>query len=200
MAFLFPPVPGLQAQPKINFGTDATPELNKFYNGVFDFFKNSHYTTLVSDLKIAAFIVSVICGLILIFILYKMRGLVKEEFLELKGELKPPSEAGSAFDARWREIKNHANSFKESEWKFAVIEADKFVDDVLKSAGFRGETMGERLTIIKPDELLNLQYLWDAHKLRNLVAHDPNFRLTHQQVLWAIEAFESVLRELGALT
>ena len=54
--------------------------------------------------------------------------------------------------------------------------------------------------LIKPDQIMNLQYLWDAHKLRNLLVHDANFRLTHQQALFAVNAFESVLKELSALT
>ena len=98
------------------------------------------------------------------------------------------------------EIRKHVNSFVEAEWKLAVIEGDKFVDDVLKTAGFAGESMGERLMMIKPDQIINIQYLWDAHKLRNLLVHDANFRLTHQQALFAINAFESVLKELSALS
>lgn len=114
--------------------------------------------------------------------------------------LTPPPAVVTAYDNRWQEIRRHVDSFVEAEWKLAVIEADKFVDDVLKTAGFAGESMGERLMLIKPDQIINIQYLWDAHKLRNLLVHDANFRLTHQQAIFAINAFESVLKELSALT
>lgn len=164
------------------------------------YFKSPEFFNLFGTVKTVLMILSIIFGVILVIIIFKMRGLIKEEVTKLKAELIPPKEAASAHDNRWQEIKSHVNSFKESEWKFAIIEADKLVDDVLKSAGFAGESMGERLMIIKPGELLNLQYLWDAHKLRNLLVHDVNYQITHQQAIWAIEAFEGVLRELEALS
>jgi len=63
--------------------------------------------------------------------------------------------------------------------------------------GYGGESMGERLMMIKPDELMHLQDLWDAHKLRNLIVHDTSYTITQDQVLTAIHSFEKVLKELG---
>ena len=197
-------IPGLETSPQINFGTDLTPQLEKFYYAALGQLNGFDYRGLVTDIKTVAIILSVIFGAILVWIMIKMGDLYKNKLKEaIEGAvegLTPPSETVTAYDNRWQEIRRHADSFVESEWKLAVIEADKFVDDVLKTAGFAGESMGERLMLIQPDQIVNLQYLWDAHKLRNLLVHDPNFRLTHQQALFAINAFESVLKELTALT
>lgn len=193
-------IPGLPNSPKINFGTDLTPQLTDIYDKTFKYIQSFNYHGLLIDLKTIAIILSIIFGAILIWITIKMGDLYKKEVKEIIGELNPPAEAVTAYDNRWQEIRRHVDSFVEAEWKLAVIEADKFVDDVLKTAGFAGESMGERLMLIKPDQIINLQYLWDAHKLRNLLVHDANFCLTHQQALFAINAFESVLKELGALT
>ncbi len=102
--------------------------------------------------------------------------------------------------SNWDRIKKHGDSIREAEWKLAVIEADNLVDDALKSHGFSGESMGERLMIIKPDELNSLQELWDAHKLRNLLVHEAHYEIRHEQVLAALHSFEKVLRELGVIT
>lgn len=197
-------IPGLKDSPQINFGTDLSPYLAQVYDGAFKYLQGFDYRGLITDLKTIAIILSVIFGAILVWIIIKMGDLyknkVKEAIAGAVEGLTPPPEAVTAYDNRWQEIRRHVNSFVEAEWKLAVIEADKFVDDVLKTAGFAGESMGERLMMIKPDRIINLQYLWDAHKLRNLLVHDPNFRLTHQQALYAVNAFESVLKELGALT
>lgn len=99
----------------------------------------------------------------------------------------------------WEEVKKRANSHRDAEWKLAIIEGDKFVDTVLQASGFPGETMGERLMLIKPDQLGSLQDLWDAHKLRNLLVHEAGYQVRHEQVLSAINAFEKVLKELRAL-
>ncbi len=104
------------------------------------------------------------------------------------------------FNDRWQNIVIQVNSYNEPAWKLAVIEADKYVDDALKRNGFNGETMGERLMLIKPGDLINLQELWDAHKLRNLLVHDANFQLKHSQALAAVNAFEAILKELGDIT
>ena len=193
-------IPGLKDSPKINFGTDVTPQLADIYDKASNYISGYDYSGLVTDIKTVAIILSVIFGVILVWVVIKMGDLYKAKVREVVEGLTPPPEAVTAYDNRWQEIRRHVDSFVEAEWKLAVIEADKFVDDVLKTAGFAGESMGERLMLIKPDQIMNLQYLWDAHKLRNLLVHDANFCLTHQQALFAVNAFESVLKELSALT
>jgi hypothetical protein len=200
MPLEIPPIPGLENQPKIYFGIDLSPQLAQSYRFIVDYFKGPEFVNLTAYLKTISIILTLIFGAVVAVIMIKMSNLIKEEITEIKAELNPPKEAVTPYDNRWQEIKNHVNSFKESEWKLAVIEADKLVDDALKAAGFPGESMGERLMLIKPGQLLNLQYLWDAHKLRNLLVHDANYQVTHRQAIWAVEAFERVLRELGALS
>jgi len=185
---------------QINFGAGLEAQMIQAYESVLKFFKDFNYQVLTGDLKTIAILLSIIFGVMFVLVLFKMRDLITEKVVELEREAAPPAEAVTAYDNRWQEIKSHVNSFKESDWKLGVIEADKFVDDVLKTAGFSGETMGERLMLISPDQLSSLQYLWDAHKLRNLLVHDVNYQVTHRQAILAIEAFENVLKELNALT
>jgi hypothetical protein len=192
--------PLLKNKPEMHFGTDLSPQIAQLYGFIADYFKNFEFARLAAFLKMVSVILTIVLGAIIVLIMIKMSDLIKEELTELKTEINPPKEAVTPYDNRWQEIKNHVNSFKESEWKMAVIEADKLVDDALKVAGFPGESMGERLMLIKPGQLLSIQYLWDAHKLRNLLVHDANYQITHRQAIWAVEAFERVLRELGALS
>ena len=110
------------------------------------------------------------------------------------------SVAYTNYTEHWQKIKKYVESIRDSEWKLAVIEADKLVDGVLQEHSFPGETMGERLMLIKPDDLSSLQDLWDAHKLRNLLVHEMSYNLRHEQAIESIEAFEKVLRELGAIS
>ncbi len=103
------------------------------------------------------------------------------------------------YTEHWDNILRYANSIRDSEWKLAIVEADKLVDEVLQERGFPGETMGERLMLMAPNQLASLQDLWDAHKLRNLLVHEMNYQMKHEQALAATRAFERVLRELGAI-
>ncbi|HEY4506699.1 MAG TPA: hypothetical protein VJH71_00850 [Candidatus Paceibacterota bacterium] len=197
-------IPGLKNSPEVYHGADFTPQLAQVYEKFRDFLLKIDYQSVVSDIRLIAVILSFVFAGLLIWIMIKMSDLYKKKIVEeIKQNIEsltPPAEAVTAYDRRWQEIKNHVGSFVQAEWKMAVIEADKFVDDVLKNSGFSGESMGERLMLIRPDQIVNIQYLWDAHKLRNLLVHDADFHLTHQQAIFAINAFESVLKELGALT
>lgn len=200
MVVNIPFVPPTLARTRIPFGVDVSGQARDIFTKYADYFKNFNFQPIISDLHTIAIILTIIFGAIFIIILFKMGGLIKEKVSELEGEINLPSEVPTAQENRWAEIKKHVNDFKESSWKLAIIEADKFVDDVLKNAGFQGESMGERLMTIEPGQLLSLQGLWDAHKLRNLLVHDVNYNVTHRQAILAIEAFEKVLRELGALS
>ncbi|HZZ99528.1 MAG TPA: hypothetical protein VFK07_02350 [Candidatus Paceibacterota bacterium] len=108
-----------------------------------------------------------------------------------------PSEGGPVQN-RWNEISSHIDSPREGEWKFAVIEADKVVDDQLKTR-FPGETMGERLMNIDKTKLLTIDGLWEAHKIRNRLAHDTDYFLRHAEAVRAIHLYEATLKELEVL-
>ncbi len=109
-----------------------------------------------------------------------------------------PAPVETVLANRWQEIMQHIESIREGEWKFAVIEADKLVDDQLKNL-FPGETMGERLMNIDKTSLLSIDGLWEAHKVRNRLAHESNYFLRHAEAVRAIRLYEQTLKELGVL-
>ena len=82
--------------------------------------------------------------------------------------------------------------------KSAVTDADKLLDYVMKTKGYRGATMADRLRSAGPD-LKNRDAVWRAHKLRNVIAHEVNFDLVATQAQDALRGFEHGLRDLGAL-
>jgi len=108
------------------------------------------------------------------------------------------SQPSTVLASHWQEIMKHIDSIREGEWKFAIIEADKLVDDTLKNL-FAGETMGERLMNIDKTQLLTIDGLWEAHKIRNRLAHDTNYFLRHPEAVRAIRLYEQTLKELGVL-
>ncbi len=148
--------------------------------------------------KLILIAISVLVGIFLVMIILKTRKLFGPR-IDLAKELLPPQSATSASNARWNEVERHISSTREAEWKFAVIEADKLTDEVLKGAGFQGDTMGERLMNIQPGQLTTLQGLWEAHKIRNRLVHDVNYFLRYTEAKRAVGLYEKTLRELQAL-
>lgn len=67
--------------------------------------------------------------------------------------------------------------------KAAIIDLDSLLDHGFKGLHLAGSTMGERLKSAKTlfdRDLYNR--IWDAHKLRNRLVHEPMFRPTHGQL------------------
>ena len=101
---------------------------------------------------------------------------------------------------RWQGVLQHAASPQPNDWKLALIEADIMLGDALDATGYVGTTIGEQLKSATATQLKSLQAAWDAHRLRNRVAHEgSDFVLTQSETNAAVVKFERVLRELGAL-
>jgi hypothetical protein len=85
--------------------------------------------------------------------------------------------------------------------KNSIHEADKLFDYVLISQGTPGDTMGDRLKAARDRFSDRAAYdgVWQAHKLRNALAHEIGFDLVASQAKEALGGFERGLKELGAL-
>ena len=153
-------------------------------------------SSFVHVLEIISAVVTIIFGIAAAFLVIKQ----KEFDLKLAGQEAVAVEAVGLgpLQEQWNDIMRHIDSIHEGEWKFAVIEADTIVDGVLKNY-FPGDSMGERLLNIDKTKLLSIDDLWEAHKIRNRLAHDTNYFLRHAEALRAIHLFESTLKELGAI-
>lgn len=105
----------------------------------------------------------------------------------------------AAINQDWQKILDKLETKKEDNYKFAIIEADKMLDNLLRKLGYQGQTMAEKLKQLDPGDVSALEGVWFGHKLRNKIAHQPDIRVTYNDAKSAIEAFESAFRDLGAL-
>ncbi len=99
----------------------------------------------------------------------------------------------------WGEIVKLVESRQESSWRLAVIEADKFFDEVLRRLGYSGENFGERLNQVHPSEVENINDIWNAHRVRNSLSHDVNYKLSEGEAKKAIAAYERAMKDLDVL-
>jgi len=101
---------------------------------------------------------------------------------------------------RWAHIEQLMASDSESDWRQAVIEADIMLGDVLARAGYTGGSVGDQLHQVDPKRLGSLRDAWQAHEVRNRIAHDgSNFDLSQLLVHRTLGRYEMVFRELKAL-
>ena len=165
----------------------------------FNFLKGFDFGPTIGVLKIAGIAATFIFGALFVWIIFKMRKSVGQKVVELKDMVNPPAVGESKHDAKWKEVQEHLGSLREAEWKFAVIEADNILEEILNSAGFPGETLGEKLKQIDRNQLASINEIWEAHKLRNVIVHDPGYEIRYNDARVAISQYEKALRELGVL-
>ncbi len=100
---------------------------------------------------------------------------------------------------RWEAVLKRAASGSSGSLKFAIIEADNFVDDILRRMGLEGEHMADRLEQLSPDDFSTLGELGRAHRVRNQLVHEPDFTISPQEALKTFEDYKAFLQEAGAI-
>ena len=101
--------------------------------------------------------------------------------------------------SNWEEIRTLAKSENPSDWNMAIIRADALMDDALMHLGYDGETMGDRLKIMDPVQMPSLDRVWAAHRVRNIIVHDPMTVHTKETIVNALRAYQDAFRELKLL-
>lgn len=99
----------------------------------------------------------------------------------------------------WQKVQRHLFQGDDNSLKLALLEADKILDDTLRLAGFRGENLGDRLKKLDESRLPNLDQVWEAHKLRNRLVHESDFKLNRDTAERALAIYEQAFRDLGIL-
>ena len=75
-----------------------------------------------------------------------------------------------------KQLNSLAGSSSKDALKSGLNDADKLLDFFLKSKRLKGETLGERLkNAQKVFSREDYNALWNAHKLRNKIAHEIDF-------------------------
>lgn len=184
------------------FNTDSA------VSGVFDFFKpifafivNPHTWTV---LGIASSLISIFFIAVIIFSLVRMREIQVHEKHELEHEIREAmirdQEAIKNDNPRWHYILTLIESPNESDWRVAIIEADTMLDEVLEKKGMVGETLSEKLEQARSNGYAFIQGAWDAHIIRNQIAHQgSDFTLTQIEGRRVVRMYQSFFEELGVI-
>jgi hypothetical protein len=139
--------------------------------------------------------VSVLAIFLIVYITVRIFELRKREE-EYYGTLILAPEAEQDGHPRWAHIKSLVEGSNPSEWKEAIIEADILLEEVLTNAGYDGKGVGEKLANANTLTFRTLEDAWEAHKVRNQIAHEgSSYQLTETVVRRTMARFENVFRE-----
>lgn len=190
-------------------GFDILTPILDFIGGNSTFSHNSFWGDFISVLGgvwsvyvIAAFIFSIV-----LLVLYIYATVHKNLYIDLQTQhirdlekLWDEQFRDNPRNNRLEDVINHSNSDNPNDWRLAIIEADIILDDLLKSRGFAGNSLGERLKSISPQQMNNLNEAWEAHKVRNKIAHDgADFVLTKRLAQETIGRYRLVFNEFDLI-
>lgn len=106
----------------------------------------------------------------------------------------PPAENKIA--KRFAKVLEHGNSARESDWRLAILEADVLLDEMVTGMGYHGDSLGEKLKAIEKSDFLTLDKAWEAHAVRNRIAHEgAAFVLSAREAKRVIALYEEVFKE-----
>jgi len=98
---------------------------------------------------------------------------------------------------RWDKVLEHTASDNPNDWRLAIIEADIMLDEVVMRMGYQGGTLGDKLKQIARGDLQSLDAAWEAHKVRNQIAHEgSDYILTQREAKRVIDLYGAVFEEV----
>ena len=96
-----------------------------------------------------------------------------------------PRTVQKRLQTNWQNVQNlNDNAMK-------VLEADKVFDALLAALGYQG-SFADKLKKAGP-RFSNTQALWDAHKLRNRIAHETGIAVSDHEASKALASFKKAL-------
>lgn len=138
-------------------------------------------------------------GVIFAFsLLHKILAIRAKENAYLAGSVyNVVEEASKTVNPRWQAIVTKAETDNAADWKLAIIEADTILDEMVKRMGYPGDNLGERLKAVEVSDFLSLNEAWEAHKVRNQIAHEADFTLDKRKTGIVIDMYKKVFDEFG---
>ncbi|MCE9585331.1 hypothetical protein K8Q94_01785 [Candidatus Nomurabacteria bacterium] len=99
---------------------------------------------------------------------------------------------------RWMHVLNYLSSENPSDWRLAIMESDSMLEDLTDRLEFEGENLGERLKSVNRDKFKTLDDAWEAHIVRNRIAHEGlRYEITKHEANRVVMLYENVFREFG---
>jgi len=165
---------------------------------VINFIIDPHTWTVIGIVSAS---ISIIFLTIIIFSLVRMREIQLHEKREIDHEineaLNKDKEKARNENQKWNYILTLIESPNESDWRMSVMEADNLLEESLKEKGISGSTVSELLEGAKSSGYASIQNAWDAHLIRNKIAHEGSeYPLSQIEGRRVIKMFQNFFEEL----
>ncbi|MAF20771.1 MAG: hypothetical protein CMI55_03760 [Parcubacteria group bacterium] len=169
------------------------------YDSLYSYLISIDWPQTISILRILSLIISFFFLISIILLIFKIRKNIQKSLEMIVESVAAPGLPKKVISQQWQSVVARLESEDEAGYKLAVIEADKIFDNLLKKMGYQGEDMGERLKQITPAQIANIDQVWQAHKVRNRLAHEPDFQLKRHEAKRVIEIYQRAFEDLEVI-
>lgn len=144
---------------------------------------------------IVGYVLAVVALIVIVYTTVRLFEL-REHEEKFYSTLIPQPGVGRDIHPRWEHIQSLSESTHPNDWRTAIIEADILLDEMLTERGYSGAGVGEKLKSADSKSFASLDDAWEAHKVRNQIAHEgSSFNIPETQVRRTLARYESVFRE-----
>ncbi len=156
--------------------------------------------TFYRILNIFWYSIAVLAAILLLWIIYLFRNLSKIRE-NVKENLFPSvieEKAKINQNPKWEKVLVHLESNNQADWRLSIIEADILLSELLDKMNLFGESIGDKLKSVEKSDFVTIDLAWEAHKVRNRIAHDgSDFNLTQKEARRVISLYEEVFKEFS---
>ena len=153
----------------------------------------------VSAFKLASGFLSLVFLTGIIYSVIRRNQVLTELYRKQKFKESPAQAAAAIEDhvnRRWERSLAHVQSEAPADWRLAILEADIMLAELLEKMGYIGENVGEKLKRIEKSDFNTIDDAWEAHKVRNLIAHHgSDYVLSKREAQRVIGLYANVFRE-----
>lgn len=151
------------------------------------------YTFAALKVFLAIYSVVLILDLGFLFYFINFNELRKQRF---SGSPFVPSISKSSMKSQWSVIEKRLASGNTSEYKVAILEADKIIEKILGDIGYNGNSdmkqKIEHLNVMQPEDAAAID---EVHKIRNRIVFEQDFHLNLQETEKYLEMYKKYLKK-----
>lgn len=135
-------------------------------------------------------------GIIYIILKTNYLEMKREQFLDVLGQSKVSRRRSLK---AWKQIQGRLKSEDQNNWKLAILEADLILNEILKMSGYLGDDLDEKLEIITPAQLANVEDVKMAHRVKNKIEKDPTDEIARKEVEETIAIYKEAFRQMNLI-
>ncbi len=160
------------------------------------------HSTIVWAWQIVTFVGLTISAMALFLIVYTIMRIsdIRKREAEKYGPIPILDDSVVHENPRWNQVQEYIASDNQNDWRQAIIESDIILGEILTTQGYQGDSIGEQLKQIEQSDFDTLNDAWEAHKVRNEIAHaGSDFALSDTLARRTIARYKNVFSEFEAI-